>query len=46
MDLEKRFQAIKDKQGCFNCLKLGYSYKRVLAVTKQNVLDTAKDIIY
>ena len=28
MDLEKRIQAIKDKQGCFNCLKVGHSYKR------------------
>jgi len=34
MHLEKRFQAIKDKQGCFNYLKVEYSYKRVLAVTK------------
>ncbi|KYN29992.1 hypothetical protein ALC57_00552 [Trachymyrmex cornetzi] len=28
MDLEKRVQLVKDKQGCFNCLKTGHSYKR------------------
>ena len=28
MDLEKRIQTVKDKQGCFNCLKVAHSYKR------------------
>ena len=32
--LGEEISAIKDKQGCFNCLKVGYSYKRVLAATR------------
>jgi len=26
--MEKRIQAVKDKQDYFNCLKIGYRYKR------------------
>ncbi|KYM79377.1 hypothetical protein ALC53_10172, partial [Atta colombica] len=38
MDFEKIFQAVKDKQGCFNCLKVGHSYKRIFVVTKAKCL--------
>ena len=45
MDLKKRFQAVKGKQGCFNCLKVGHNYKKVLVITKTKCAWCSKGLL-